>query len=136
MAASTSRSSVAEGHRAVAPAEREAIDAALQGACDRYITNIAGPIAEAIRYSLMGEGKRLRARLLLEAYHAAGGSDEPMELAAAVEVVHAYSLVHDDLPCMDNDDMRRGRPTAHRAYGVVTATAAGLAMVPLAARGA
>ena len=125
---------MAEGHRAVAPAEREAIDAALQGVCDRYITSIAGPIAEAIRYSLMGEGKRLRARLLLEAYRAAGGSDDPMELAAAVEVVHAYSLVHDDLPCMDDDDMRRGRPTVHRVYGVVTATAAGLAMVPLAAR--
>ena len=123
-----------EGHRAVAPAEREAIDAALQGVCDRYITNIAGPIAEAIRYSLMGEGKRLRARLLLEAYRAAGGSEDPMELAAAVEVVHAYSLVHDDLPCMDDDDMRRGRPTVHRVFGVVTATAAGLAMVPLAAR--
>jgi geranylgeranyl diphosphate synthase, type II len=125
---------VAEGHRAVAPAEREAIDAALQAVCDRYITDIAGPVADAIRYSLMGEGKRLRARLLLEAYRAAGGSDDPMELAAAVEVVHAYSLVHDDLPCMDNDDMRRGRPTVHRVYGVVTATAAGLAMVPLAAR--
>jgi geranylgeranyl diphosphate synthase type II len=49
-------------------------------------------------------------------------------------VVHAYSLVHDDLPCMDDDDMRRGRPTVHRVYGVATATAAGLAMVPLAAR--
>jgi len=56
------------------------------------------------------------------------------ELAAAVEVVHAYSLVHDDLPCMDDDDVRRGRPTVHRVYGVPAATAAGLAMVPLAAR--
>ncbi len=55
-------------------------------------------------------------------------------LAAAVEVVHAYSLVHDDLPCMDDDDVRRGRPTVHRAFGVPAATAAGLAMVPLAAR--
>ena len=125
---------MAEVHRAVAPAERDAIDAALQGVCDRYITSIAGPIADAIRYSLMGEGKRLRARLLLEAYRAAGGGDDPMELAAAVEVVHAYSLVHDDLPCMDDDEMRRGRPTVHRAFGVATATAAGLAMVPLAAR--
>ncbi len=125
---------MAEGHSAVAPAEREAIDAALQSVCDRYIGEVAGPVADAIRYSLMGEGKRLRARLLLEAYHAAGGAEDPMELAAAVEVVHAYSLVHDDLPCMDDDDMRRGRPTVHRVFGVVTATAAGLAMVPLAAR--
>jgi geranylgeranyl pyrophosphate synthase len=51
-----------------------------------------------------------------------------------VEVVHAYSLIHDDLPCMDDDDVRRGRPTVHRVYGVPAATAAGLAMVPLAAR--
>ena len=134
MEASISRSFVAEARSTVAPAEREAIDAALQAVCDRYITDIAGPVADAIRYSLMGEGKRLRARLLLEAYHAAGGADDPMELAAAVEVVHAYSLVHDDLPCMDDDDMRRGRATVHRVFGVATATAAGLAMVPLAAR--
>ncbi len=56
------------------------------------------------------------------------------ELAAAVEVVHAYSLVHDDLPCMDNDDLRRGRPTTHRAFDVATATVAGYHMVALAAR--
>ncbi|MGH7672542.1 MAG: polyprenyl synthetase family protein, partial [Gemmatimonadales bacterium] len=56
------------------------------------------------------------------------------DLAAAVEVVHAYSLVHDDLPCMDDDDLRRGRPTAHRAFDVPRATRAGYRMVPLAAR--
>ena len=82
----------------------------------------------------MGEGKRLRAILLLAAYRAAGGSGDATDLAAAVEVVHAYSLVHDDLPCMDDDDVRRGRPTVHRVYGVRAAAAAGLAMVPLAAR--
>ena len=134
MEASISRNSVAEGRSAVAPAEREAIDAALRAVCERYVADIEGPVAEAIRYSLMGEGKRLRARLLLEACRAAGGTEDPMELAAAVEVVHAYSLVHDDLPCMDDDDMRRGRPTVHRAFGVATATAAGMAMVPLAAQ--
>jgi geranylgeranyl pyrophosphate synthase len=90
--------------------------------------------AQAIRYSLLGEGKRLRAILLLEAYRACGGTGDARELAAAVEVVHAYSLVHDDLPCMDDDDVRRGRPTVHRVYGVHVATIAGLAMVPLAAR--
>src|SRR3989475_441488 len=58
----------------------------------------------------------------------------PSELAAAVEVVHAYSLVHDDLPCMDNDDLRRGRPTTHRAFDVGTATVAGFHMVALSAR--
>ena len=82
----------------------------------------------------MGEGKRLRADSLLAAYRAAGGAGDATDLAAAVEVVHAYSLVHDDLPCMDDDDVRRGRPTVHRVYGVATATAAGVAMVPLAAR--
>ena len=134
MGVSTSRSFVAGTRSIVAPAEREVIDAALRWVCDRYVADLRGPVAEAIRYSLMGEGKRLRARLLIEACSAAGGSDQPMELAAAVEVVHAYSLIHDDLPCMDDDDMRRGRPTVHRVYGVATATAAGLAMVPLAAR--
>jgi len=91
-------------------------------------------VAEAIRYSLLGEGKRMRGTLFLSAFEAAGGSGEAADLAAAIEVVHAYSLVHDDLPCMDDDDVRRGRPTVHRIYGVATATAAGLTMVPLAAR--
>ena len=134
MGASIFLSFVAEGRSAVAPAEREAFDAALQAVCTRYLGDLTGPVFDAIRYSLMGEGKRLRARLLLEAYRAAGGEGDASELAAAVEVVHAYSLVHDDLPCMDDDDMRRGRPTVHRVFGVRAATAAGLAMVPLAAR--
>jgi farnesyl diphosphate synthase/geranylgeranyl diphosphate synthase type II len=125
---------VTEARSLVAPAERDAIDAALQLVCDRYLGDLTGPVFDAIRYSLMGEGKRLRGRLLLEGYGAAGGGGDASELAAAVEVVHAYSLVHDDLPCMDDDDMRRGRPTVHRVYGVRAATAAGLAMVPLAAR--
>jgi farnesyl diphosphate synthase/geranylgeranyl diphosphate synthase type II len=81
----------------------------------------------------MGEGKRLRGILFLRAYEAAGGTADGAAMAGAIEVVHAYSLVHDDLPCMDDDDMRRGRPTVHRAFGVAPATAAGLAMVPLAA---
>jgi geranylgeranyl pyrophosphate synthase len=91
-------------------------------------------VAEAIRYSLLGEGKRLRAILLIEAYRAVGGYGDCSALGAAVEVIHAYSLVHDDLPCMDDDDMRRGRPTVHRVFGVRVAAAAGVAMVPLAAR--
>jgi geranylgeranyl pyrophosphate synthase len=72
----------------------------------------------------------------MASYRAAGGEGDVSTLAAAVEIVHAYSLVHDDLPCMDDDDVRRGRPTVHKAFGVRTATAAGLAMVPLAARAA
>jgi geranylgeranyl diphosphate synthase type II len=115
-------------------ADRALVQASLQGFCDRYLDGLPPVAIEAIRYSLMGEGKRLRAILLLSAYNAAGGVGDASDLAAAVEVVHAYSLVHDDLPCMDDDDVRRGRPTVHRVYGVAEATAAALAMVPLAAR--
>ncbi|HEY7192881.1 MAG TPA: polyprenyl synthetase family protein [Gemmatimonadales bacterium] len=91
---------------------------------------------EVVRYSLLGEGKRLRPTLVFAAHEALNGSSSAgvAELAAAVEVVHAYSLVHDDLPCMDNDDLRRGRPTAHRAFDVPRATRAGYDMVALAAR--
>ncbi len=113
--------------------DRAAIDRALESFCDRHLAALAAPVAEAIHYSLTGEGKRLRGILFLRAYEAAGGTADAAALAAAIEVVHAYSLVHDDLPCMDDDDMRRGRPTVHRVHGVAAATAAGLAMVPLAA---
>ncbi len=92
-------------------------------------------IPAAVRYSMLGAGKRLRASLVFAAYEALGGTAPAVaELAAAVEVVHAYSLVHDDLPCMDDDDLRRGRPTVHRAFDVPTATRAGFHMVELAAR--
>jgi geranylgeranyl pyrophosphate synthase len=117
-------------------ADRAAIGLALSGFCDRYLTDVPSPVSDAIRYSLLGEGKRMRGILLLSAYEAAEGEGDASELAAAVEVVHAYSLVHDDLPCMDDDDVRRGQPTVHKVYGVRAATAAGLAMVPLAARSA
>lgn len=115
------------------PGDRAAVDARLAQFCDRYLDGVEPRVADAIRYALGGGGKRLRAGLVLAAYRAAGGAGDASALAAAVEVVHAYSLVHDDLPCMDDDDMRRGRPTVHRVYGVPAATAAGIAMVPLAA---
>ena len=113
---------------------RAAIDRALEEFCARFLGTMPAPVANAIRYSLLGEGKRLRPVLVLAAFEAAGGQGDATRLAASVEVVHAYSLVHDDLPCMDDDDMRRGRPTVHKAFGVPPATAAGLAMVPLAVR--
>jgi len=115
-------------------ADRAAIGQALAGFCDRYLSDVSSPVSDAIRYSLLGEGKRMRGILLLSAFEAADGEGDAADLAAAVEVVHAYSLVHDDLPCMDDDDVRRGQPTVHKVYGVRAATAAGLAMVPLAAR--
>ena len=134
----TSRSpiSVAEAATVDLSADRDAVDAALLALCDRYLPAVPGAVAEAIRYSILGPGKRLRPILVLAAYRAAGGKKDVSPLAAAVEVVHAYSLVHDDLPCMDDDDLRRGRPTTHRVYGVPVAAVAGLAMVPLAARAA
>ena len=119
---------------AMLAAQRLRVGRSLVKLCDRSLGAVSPRVAEAIRYSLLGEGKRMRGTLFLSAFEAAGGSGEAADLAAAIEVVHAYSLVHDDLPCMDDDDVRRGRPTVHRIYGVATATAAGLTMVPLAAR--
>src|SRR5215211_1710656 len=109
--------------------DRAAIDRALESFCDRCLPSLPSPVGDAIRYSLMGEGKRLRGILFLRAYEAAGGTADASSMGGAIEVVHAYSLVHDDLPCMDDDDVRRGRPTVHRAFGVAAATAAGLAIV-------
>jgi geranylgeranyl diphosphate synthase type II len=83
-------------------------------------------LAEAMRYSLLAGGKRIRPTLVLEFCRIAGGDVEAaMPVACAVEMLHTYSLIHDDLPCMDNDDLRRGRPTNHKVYGECTATLAG-----------
>jgi geranylgeranyl diphosphate synthase, type II len=114
--------------------DRRAIDDTLARFCATELGGIEPRVAEAIRYSLLGGGKRLRAMLLAATYEAVGGTADCRVLAAAVEVIHAYSLVHDDLPCMDDDDVRRGRATVHRVFGVPVAACAGLAMVPLAVR--
>lgn len=116
--------------------ERARVARSLDAFCEQYLPGVDAAIAEAVRYSILGEGKRLRAILVSSAFDACGGAGDVSSLAAAVEVVHAYSLVHDDLPCMDDDDLRRGRPTVHKKFGVPVATAAGMAMVPLAARAA
>lgn len=90
-------------------------------------------LAEAMRYSVIGGGKRLRPLLVLLAAEACGGSRErAMPAACALEMVHTYSLIHDDLPAMDNDDLRRGRPTCHRAFDEATAILAGDALLTLA----
>jgi geranylgeranyl diphosphate synthase type II len=115
---------------------RQAVDFAVASICREGTENIPEPVRGAVRYALEGGGKRLRGMLVGAAYEAAGGTGDPSDLAASVEIVHAYSLVHDDLPCMDDDDMRRGRPSTHRAFGIATATAAGAAMIPLAAQSA
>jgi geranylgeranyl diphosphate synthase type II len=110
------------------------VDTALAAVARDELSGIPSSIAEPIRYALEGGGKRLRGMLLLAGYHAAGGVRDASRLAAAVEIIHAYSLVHDDLPCMDDDDVRRGRPTTHRVFGVPAATLAGAVMIPVAVR--
>jgi geranylgeranyl pyrophosphate synthase len=115
---------------------RDAVDRSIRESCDEYLSQLAPPVGDAIAYALQGGGKRLRGILVLAAYDAAGGDGDASRLAAAFEMIHAYSLVHDDLPCMDDDDMRRGRPTTHRVFGVGVATVAGAALIPIAARAA
>ncbi len=88
---------------------------------------------EAMRYSVLGGGKRIRPALVFATARAVGLSEDEVEAAAcAIELVHVYSLVHDDLPAMDNDDLRRGRPTCHKAYDEATALLVGDALQPLA----
>ncbi len=90
-------------------------------------------LREAMRYSLLAPGKRLRPLLALTAAEACGGDiSAAMPAACAVEMVHAYSLIHDDLPAMDDDDLRRGRPTCHKVFGEALAILAGDALLALA----
>ena len=108
---------------------RERIDAAL-GRYAQFDDDCPKQLAEAIRYALLGPGKRLRPRLVLMAAEACGGAVEAaMPAACAVEMVHAYSLVHDDLPAMDDDDLRRGRPTCHKQFGEAVAILVGDALL-------
>lgn len=88
---------------------------------------------EAMRYCTLDGGKRVRALLCLESCKTFSGSVEnALPTACAIEMIHAYSLVHDDLPCMDNDDFRRGKPSTHRQYGEDIAVLTGDALIPLA----
>ncbi len=90
-------------------------------------------LVEAMRYSLLAGGKRIRATLCLEFCRLCGGAPEQaLPFACALEMVHAYSLIHDDLPCMDNDDMRRGKPSCHIVFGEAEAMLAGDALQALA----
>ena len=114
--------------------DRQRIERRLDEISSGYLGGLNADVAGAIRYGLKSPGKRLRPLLVVYGYRAAGGDDDVSLLAAAPEVIHAYSLMHDDLPCMDDDDMRRGRPTVHRVYGSRTAILAGVAMIPLAIR--
>ncbi len=112
---------------------RDRVDALLAAWSERIRTIVPGRTGEALGYALGTPGKRVRAALVMASYRSVGGASPAIAaVAAAVETVHAYSLVHDDLPCMDNDDLRRGRLTTHRAYDVPTATRVGFLLVPVA----
>jgi geranylgeranyl pyrophosphate synthase len=114
---------------------RDHTDRRLAQWADRLRAEAGGRDGEAFAYALSTPGKRVRPALLFAAYRAVGGGSEAIAgVAAAVETVHTYSLVHDDLPCMDDDDLRRGRPTTHRRFDVATATRIGYLLVPVAAR--
>jgi len=107
-------------------AERAAL---VEGELQYLVAALQGPASrlfEAMRYSLLAGGKRLRPILALAACEAVGGPLEAtLGFACAVEMIHTYSLIHDDLPCMDDDDLRRGRPTNHKVFGEAIATLAG-----------
>lgn len=119
--------------------ERAAFEAARRRLVDLLLADAPVDVAEPIRYALDAGGKRLRPVLCVAAFRAAGGApdaDGIYDVACALELIHTYSLVHDDLPCMDDDDLRRGRPTTHRVFGVERAVVAGAALIPLACRAA
>ena len=106
----------------------------IENALNKRISELrAGEMCEAMSYSVLGGGKRIRAFLTLEFCKMFGGEASDAEAyACAVEMVHAYSLIHDDLPCMDNDDMRRGKPSCHKAFGETIALLAGDALLTYA----
>jgi len=112
------------------------VEPRLAALADQRVGKGPARLVDAIRYALLGGGKRLRPALILAACEAYGGdaSDESlaMRFAVAMEAVHTYSLVHDDLPAMDDDDLRRGRPTVHKAFDEATAILVGDALQSLA----
>ncbi len=144
----------------VLEADRSSIEVALREFLDRELASAHAAVAEPIRHAVLAPGKRIRPLLLLAAFRARpdagakaeargmppepdravarGAAAEPDEavatLACSVELVHTYSLIHDDLPCMDDDALRRGRPAVHVRFGVDAAVLAGAALMPLAVR--
>lgn len=135
----------------VLAAERPCIDETLAGIVATAVPRLAEPLRAPAEYALASVGKRIRPTLCVAAWRAAAsatpGSARPTptdrakplrvppavyRLACAVELVHTYSLIHDDLPCMDDDDLRRGRPTVHRVFGEQRAMLVGAALLPLA----
>jgi len=110
------------------------VEAALADMLDARISVVPEHLLAAMRYSLLAGGKRIRPALLLECYSTCGGTqlESAMPAALAIECIHTYSLIHDDLPCMDDDDLRRGNPTCHKQFDEATAVLAADALQALA----
>ncbi len=112
---------------------QELVEEALRAWLARVAGSGPGAVHEAMAYSLYSPGKRLRPLLVVLACEAAGGTPElALPAACAVEMIHTYSLIHDDLPAMDDDDLRRGQPTCHRKFGEALAILAGDALLTAA----
>ncbi len=130
------KAAVATADRAVGLLDeaRCLVDHELDRCAAELAATVAPPLGEALAYALRSPGKRVRPALVLAAYRAAGGHSAAIAgVATAVEIVHTYSLVHDDLPCMDDDGVRRGRPTTHCVFDSATAARVGYLLVPVAA---
>jgi len=109
---------------------REFVENYLKGIYQKYADQPQKPLFEAVEYSLLAGGKRLRPIFALDFCRMCGGEwQTAAPFAAAIEMIHTYSLIHDDLPCMDNDDFRRGRPTNHKVFGEGMAVLAGDALL-------
>lgn len=110
-----------------------AIDQRLEAVLNRYLTNVPANLAQSIRYSFLSPGKRIRPRLALASSRMLNVSeDASLAAACALEMIHCFTLIHDDLPCMDNDDFRRGLPTNHKVHGEAVALLAGDGLLALA----
>jgi geranylgeranyl diphosphate synthase type II len=114
--------------------ERAKVERALERACEWLAEGLPDELFQPARHAVLSGGKRLRPVLCVVAYRACGGvtGSAAYDLGAAIELIHAYSLMHDDLPCMDDADLRRGQPTPHTIYGEANTARAGLALIPAA----
>ncbi len=114
--------------------ERVRVEGALEEALTAILPRVPEPFRGAFRHGVASGGKRLRPILCVAAYRAVGGTGEGIyALAVSLELIHAYSLMHDDLPCMDNADLRRGEPTTHKVHGETSTAVAGALLIPAAA---
>ncbi len=121
--------------RSFLASEGSRVEAALERAVASLEPSLSTELGSAVRHGVMGGGKRLRPILCVTAYRACGGAAEEAayDLGASLEMIHAYSLMHDDLPCMDDAALRRGEPTTHKLHGEAATIRAGAALIPAAA---